>query len=92
MKKKMMKAINDLNAYIDNDRKKLCDELHEVKLSHKRLEKLVVAFVKVARSEYMDMKYLVRLVAKAENELAYPYLRRNWGYTHKQEPGHYCDN
>ena len=92
MKKKMMKAIKELNAYIDNDRQELCDELSELKLSHKRLEKLVAAFVKAARSDYMDIKYFTRLVEKAENELAYPYLRRNWGYTHKQEPGHYCDN
>lgn len=78
MKKKMMKAIKELNAYIDNDREKLCDELHELKLSHKRLESLVRSFVKAARSETIDMDYFGRLVMRAEMELLYPYFRVNY--------------
>ena len=78
MKKKMMKAIRDLNAYIDDDRQKLCDELYEIKLSHKRLESLVRSFVKAARSEEIDMNYFGRLVMRAEMELSYPYFRVNY--------------
>lgn len=74
----MMKAIKDLNAYIDNDRQKLCDELHEIKLSHKRLESLVRQFVKAARTDCIDMDYFGLLVMRAEAELSYPYFRKNY--------------
>lgn len=71
----MLKAIKELNAYIDDDREKLCDELRNIKLSHKRLESLVRSFVKAARSEAIDMDYFGRLVMRAEMELSYPYYR-----------------
>lgn len=77
MRKKMMKAVKELNDYIDNDREKLCDKLHDLELSHKRLESLVRAFVKAARSQEMDMDYFGRLVMRAEAELMYPYYRLN---------------
>lgn len=86
MKKKMMKAIKELNAYIDNDREKLCDELHEVKLSHKRMEKLLRRFIEMMRYSYMDTNternYLVYLdlckfYTDVKKELSYPYLRCN---------------
>lgn len=96
MKKKMMKAIKELNAYIDNDRQELCDELSELKLSHKRMEKLLKQVSYFMRWLDFMPEQVCRegkvLDARILNELSYPYLRRNWGYTHKQEPGHYCDN
>lgn len=79
MKKKMMKAIRDLNAYIDGDRQKLCDELHEVKLSHKRLERLLKRFLEISR--YFDFTFIPiiqKLHEDVQNELSYPYYRVNW--------------
>lgn len=38
--KTIMKALKNLNAYVDDDRQKLCDRCHDLELSHKRLEKL----------------------------------------------------
>lgn len=73
----MMKALKELNAYIDNDRQKLCDRLHDLELSHKRLESLVRSFVKVAHTKDVDDYYFCWLVNRAEKELSYPYFRCN---------------
>ena len=40
-KLKIQKSLRDLNAFIDGDRQKLCDRIHGLELSHKRMEKLL---------------------------------------------------
>lgn len=85
MKKKMMKALKDFNAYIDNDREKLCDELHEIKLSHKRMERLLREtlnfFNKLYNSDFqhsVPWSEVDSLFFKIKDELSYPYHRVNW--------------
>lgn len=84
MKKRMMKAIKELNAYIDNDREKLCDELHNIKLSHKRLENLLRLSLSCMRNcfnyvpEGGDFEKLANLYVCINRELSYPYFRVNW--------------
>lgn len=87
MKKKMMKALKELNAYIDDDRQKLCDRLHDLELSRKRMEKLLRRFVDMMKYSYMDTNternYLVYLdlckfYTDVKKELSYPYFRVNY--------------
>ena len=79
MKKRMMKAIKELNAYIDNDREKLCDELHAIKLSHKRMERLLKQVSYFMRwLDYMPEQISREgkvLDSRILNELSYPYFR-----------------
>lgn len=87
MKKKMLKAIKDLNAYIDDDREKLCDRIHDLELSHKRMERLLRCFIRMMKYSYMDtnteQNYLVymslcKFYADVKKELSYPYFRKNY--------------
>ena len=81
MQKKMMKALKDLNGYIDNDREKLCDELHEIKLSHKRMERLLRMTLTFLDGMFDDVPAEIGLVRALElqdrikRELSYPGFR-----------------
>lgn len=77
MRKKMLKAIKELNDYIDNDREKLCDRIHNLELSHKRQERLLKRFLEIGK--YFKI-YLIgpvwdKLYDDVKAELSYPYFR-----------------
>lgn len=82
MRKKMMKALKDLNGYIDNDREKLCDRLHDMELSHKRMEKLLKECLYFFNRDIYGVEFSVqfkaKLINKIKNELSYPYFRVNY--------------
>lgn len=84
MKKKTMKAIKDLNAYIDDDRQKICDRLHDMELSHKRLERLLRRWLWLSRhdveiAEYESLHVVYgELIRQTRQELSYPYFRANY--------------
>ena len=75
--KRIMKALKDLNAYVDDDRQKLCDRLYDLELSHKRKIKLLKYCL-----SYLDAipggKYRDILVSRIEQELSYSSYRVNW--------------
>lgn len=85
MKKKMMKAIKELNTYIDNDREKLCDRVHELELSYKRMERLLGETLRFFNKLYNSNSQCLitwsdidKLCFKIKNELSYPYFRVNY--------------
>lgn len=79
MKKRMMKAIRNLNAYIDDDRQKLSDRCHDLELSRKRLMRLLdLSFNALKKYNTLPAEYIVGLMVRIDRELSYPYLRVNW--------------
>lgn len=79
--KAIMKALKNLNAYVDDDRQKLCDRCHDLELSHKRLENLLRLSLSCMYncSNYVpagsDFERLAKLYVRINRELSYPYFR-----------------
>ena len=80
MKKKMMKALRDLNAYIDDDRQKLCDRIHDLELSHKRMERLLrrCSVVLHLLPNTLIIDEVLDLKVRISQELSYPYCCVNY--------------
>lgn len=84
MKKKMMKAIKELNAYIDDDRQKLCDRCHDLELSYNRARRFINkidGILKYYQDNYAceSLRFeLSTLRGQIHSFLCYPYLRVNY--------------
>lgn len=81
--KAIMKALKNLNAYVDDDRQKLCDRCHDLELSYNRARRFVN---KIDRTlKYFQDNYaceslrfeLSTLRGQIHSFLCYPYLRVN---------------
>ena len=88
MKRKITKALLQLNINLDAEQKKLYDRTHNLELSHNRDKRFLNKIDKDLKQIQDDLRYksdteciqnIQKLRDKINLKLCYPYLRTNWG-------------